>query len=456
MPLPGGATDKFGNRYEGLWTVYCMAEVLEEHADSIRLEPPGKEGEGAEFWLRKGDKIEYHQVKRQHSSKGYWSLADLEREKILTRFLTKIQKSENNYCVFVSVQDAQQLRDLAEKAEGAASFEEFKDEFLKAKKPLDDFEDFYHRSEAADEEDAYEAIKRIRVGTFGERELGYVVENRLTVLVDGDPADVKDVLAQFALREVHHELIAFNIWDHLETRGYRPCQWGKDPRVLEAIKAQNDRYLSPLRDEVIAGETIPRDEVKSILDNLVSSDNNTGVLISGEAGVGKSNVILQVVEALHDQSWPVLTFRVDRLSPTQLPNDVGSQLGLPGSPANVLAAISQGQDCVLIIDQLDAVSLASGRNPGFFDCIHEIINQTQAHPQMQLLLACRKFDIDNDHRLRRLTGKQGAVDVVPIKPLPHETVRRVVDDLGLASRKLSTNQLKLLSIPLHLRVVSLF
>jgi len=46
--LSGGATDKFGNHYEGRWTVACMIEVI-DGADSIRLEPPGKEGEGVEF-----------------------------------------------------------------------------------------------------------------------------------------------------------------------------------------------------------------------------------------------------------------------------------------------------------------------------------------------------------------------------------------------------------------------
>ena len=56
-----------------------------------------------------------------------------------------------------------------------------------------------------------------------------------------------------------------------------------------------------------------------------------------------------------------------------LPSDVGQQLGLPDSPVNVLAAIAQGQDCMLVIDQLDATSLASGRNPQFFDCINEIL-----------------------------------------------------------------------------------
>ena len=70
MPLPGGPTDKFGNRYEGHWTVYCMIDVMDERANAIRLEPPGAEGEGIEFWVRRGDKREYHQVKRQHSAKS--------------------------------------------------------------------------------------------------------------------------------------------------------------------------------------------------------------------------------------------------------------------------------------------------------------------------------------------------------------------------------------------------
>ena len=77
MPLPGGPTDKFGNRYEGRWTVACMVDILDDRADAIRIEPPGIEGEGVEFWLRKGSVYEYHQVKRQHSASGRWTLADL-------------------------------------------------------------------------------------------------------------------------------------------------------------------------------------------------------------------------------------------------------------------------------------------------------------------------------------------------------------------------------------------
>ena len=62
MPLPGGPSDKAGNRYEAIWTVVCMSRVLDGRYDSIRLESPGPEGEGVEFWLRRDDSREHERI----------------------------------------------------------------------------------------------------------------------------------------------------------------------------------------------------------------------------------------------------------------------------------------------------------------------------------------------------------------------------------------------------------
>jgi hypothetical protein len=109
---------------------------------------------------------------------------------------------------------------------------------------------------------------------------------------------------------------------------------------------------------------------------------------------------------------------------------------------------------VLVIDQLDATSLASGRHPQFFDCVSEILQQAQAHPRMRLLLACRKFDVDNDYRLRRLSGETGVVETVSVNRLSHTTVREVVANLRLDAGRLNSRQLDLLSIPLHLSLLA--
>ena len=148
----------------------------------------------------------------------------------------------------------------------------------------------------------------------------------------------------------------------MESRGFGRRHWDKDPHVLSAIEEANRRYLSHLRGQAIVRTVLPRQEVQTVQGRLKESGGKAGVLLTGEAGVGKSGVMLQVVEELIGAGTPVVAFRADRLEPTQLPDSVGGQIGLPGSPANVLAAVAQGRHCVLVIDQLDALSLASGRN----------------------------------------------------------------------------------------------
>lgn len=73
---------------------------------------------------------------------------------------------------------------------------------------------------------------------------------------------------------------------------------------------------------------------------------------------------------------------------------------------------------------------------------------------MRILLACRKFDLDNDHRLRKLTDSKGIAETVAVERLTPETVRGVVASLGLDANSLNSKQLDLLSVPLHLKLLS--
>ena len=453
MPLAGGAADKFGNRYEGRWTVACMLDVMDEKAESMRLEPPGPEGQGVEFWTTKQGIKEYHQVKRQLSV-GHWTLHALKREGVLTNFTAKLQEDPKVRCVFVSTISAGQLAELSDRARRSASWEEFDETFLKADQWRTNFGLVQQSLPGFLEQEIYEQLKRVHVRTIDESFLCTVTESRVSTLVDGDPATVIDVLAEMASDRVHYELTAHDIWIHLESRGFSRRQWDKDPHVLKAVGEANQRYLNFLSDQAIDRTVLPRQEVQTVHDHLKESCERAGVLVTGEAGIGKSGVMLQVVEELLDTGTPVVVFRADRLAFTPLPDNVGEQIGLPGSPANVLAAVSQGRRCVLVIDQMDALSLASGRNTDLFECIYEIVRQAQAHPKMSILLACRKFDLDNDPRLRQLADSKGVAETVVVGRLTHETVREVVAKFGLDADSLNSKQLDLLSIPLHLKLLS--
>ena len=452
MPLPGGPSEKFGNRYEGRWTTACLLDVMDEKAESIRLEPPGLEGQGFEFWITKRDIREYHQVKRQHST-GHWTLYTLAREGVLTNFITRLHDPSVR-CVFVSTNSAGQLDELSDRARRSASWEEYSEEFLRTDQWRKNFDLVRHSVPCLSEQETYERLKRIRIEPIGESFLLTTIESRASALVNGNAATIVDILAEMASEWVHKELTAHDIWKHLESRGFSRRHWDKNPHVLSAVEEVNRRYLDLLRDQAIGRSVLPRREVQTVQGRLKESSGKAGVLLTGEAGIGKSGVMLQVVEELLDAGTPVLAFRADRLEPTQLPDKVGEQTGLPGSPANVLAAVAQGEHCVLVIDQVDALSLASGRNTDLFDCIYEILRQAQAHPHMRILLACRKFDLENDHRLRRLTDSGGIAEAVVVGQLPHEPVLEVVSRFGLNADSLSFKQRDLLSVPLHLKLLS--
>lgn len=452
MPQPGGEADKLGNRYEGRWTVFCMIDVMDEKADSIRLETPGEDA--FEFFVRRDGRMECHQVKRQKGGRGRWTLSALQDKQV--QVLSDFWKSLSNpdvSCVFVSTQDADELGELANRARGAASWTEFERDFLN-KTQSGHFNTLRQKWGNCSEIDAFEALKRVRVETVGEDFLVSTIESRLAALVEGDPKTIRIELAELALEKIHQELTAHDLWHYLLVeRKYRRRQWGKDPHVLAAVETANNLYISSLREtQAIAGDVIPRHQAQVAFEQLTATKRNS--LLVGEAGVGKSGVMLQVLDKLHQQGIPVLAFRVDRLMPTLLPDEVGQQLGLPGSPAIVLASIAQKRDCVLVIDQLDAVSLASGRNRQLFDCVAAIIDQTKAHPNIRLLLACRKFDLENDHEIKSWSGQNGIATTVEITRLAHSTVREVVAKLGLDATRLGEKQLNLLSVPLHLGLLA--
>lgn len=448
MPLPGGPTDKFGNRYEGRWTVFCMSEIMREHADSIRLELPGEDW--AEFRLSQAGQYAYHQVKRQQNSTGHWLLSDLGRKGVLSYFWQKLRE-EPCQCIFVSTHPAHQLEELAYRARGSLSWVEFEQAFLKGEY-RESFANL-QGSWGARSEEAYEALKRIHVRIIDEETLLTMVESTLEYLVEGDPVTIRSLLADFALSKIHEVLTAHDIWRYLEEKGHRRRHWDNDPHILVAAQEATTRYLESFRDATINGQVILRDTVQTVLDLFTQDHGQRCALISGEAGAGKSSTILQVIQGCRERNWPLLAFRADRLHSTQLPKDLGQQIGLPGSPANVLAAIAQGKDCLLVIDQLDAVSLTSGRHPELFDCLFEIIRQAMVHPNMRILLACRKFDLEYDQRLRRLTDQDKIARKVALSRLAPAQVQQIVSALGLDAQQLTPKQLDLLSIPLHLRLL---
>ena len=447
MPLPGGASAKTGMRYESLWTVHCMTRILTGDADSIFLEPPGETG--AEFCVKTSSGVEYHQVKRQISGAGNWSLSALGREDVLGYFYQKLDNPSAT-CVFVSGHSAHPLDELASRARDSGSYRHFCDTFLSSDVWSKNFSDLCYRWGNAEMEDAYQRLKRVCVRTLDENGMRELVIANLEFLVNEIPENALDILSQFAVQQIHQTLNSADIWRHLESRGFSKRDWGQS--VADLIRELTESYAAGIQ-AGIGGKVVDREELGQIF-SAMDSDEKRVALVTGKAGAGKSSLMRQAIAEARTRGWTVLALRVDRMEPRLTPRDVGVSLGLPASPASSLAGVAGGGDCLLAVDQLDAVSLASGRSPDFFDCIGAVLEQTRHHPKMRVISACRKFDLDNDHRLRHLVGDDGIAHEVPLGPFDDATVRKLAANLGLNDTALSPRQVELLSLPIHLRLLS--
>jgi hypothetical protein len=456
MPLAGGDADKVGNRYEGLWTATVLLRVLHEELRSIYLEPVGPEGDGVEFIVTQRDGVkEYHQVKRQYSGFGAWTLAALASKRVLQAIGAKLSADEEAQFVFVSMSGTPELQELSEMARDARSAAEFVQHFTTASKVRSgSLAVLCELWGGCHEEEAFHRLRRIRVETVAENTLRREAEYRASTLTEGNPATVIDVLAQFALGSIHKELSATSVRDHLTDRGIQRRVWVNDSRALALIEAQNERYLNLLRQTYIFGEPIPRDETQTILQALQTDGARRFFLVSGGAGGGKSGIVAAILDAVRAWQWPVLVVRLDRLDGETTAKQFGTNLGLPDSPAITLARFAGDRPNLLVIDQLDAVSQSSGRNPQRFDIAAEILAQCNIHPRMRVVMACRHFDLQNDSRLRSFVGEQGIAQEVPVGMLSPDAVDVVVARCGGDAAMLTDKQRAFLAVPLNLKLFS--
>jgi hypothetical protein len=87
MPASGGAADKLGNRYEALWAIDQLLQIVDGAAVHLVLEPlDSDESRGVEFSVATVDgTVHYWSVRRQPTGASGWTLALLTRKDFIQR-----------------------------------------------------------------------------------------------------------------------------------------------------------------------------------------------------------------------------------------------------------------------------------------------------------------------------------------------------------------------------------
>ncbi len=195
---------------------------------------------------------------------------------------------------------------------------------------------------------------------------------------------------------------------------------------------------------------VPRREVQRIVNDLVDPGRPRVVVLDAPAGYGKSAVVADIATVLDELGWFVAVARMDLGTVMPTSDHLGQQMGLSDSPSVLLAGVTGGAPGLLVIDQLDAISLFSGRMPDSFDAVEEVIEETGRAENLKVLLVVRSVDLENDQRLRSLLRTESAVCRQTLERLDADEVRRHL--VHHCVHVPSDETVELLRTPLHLSV----
>jgi hypothetical protein len=446
MPLPGGPAEKIGNRYESSWTVLQLVRVLNGQFESIRIEVPGVDK--AEFVLGVRGIREWHQAKRSHPS-GQWTLSALAGSgEVLGGIATLLDGNADRF-VFASASDARELAELADRARQAATVEEFQTLFLKAREHADRFARLCRAWSDCDAPTAYDRLQRTEVRTVDEHTIEELTRWGIAAIYLGDPQALINELRAVATNSIHVTITRDELIVKLATRGFAMRRVIDRTSAAATVADATRRFLEGVRGKLIRRTLVPREETQVLLDTMSSGASD--VVLTGSAGSGKTACLIEFVETLKARGVPVLALRLDRIDPVSTAHELGLKAGLEESPALVLAAAAEGRSAVLVIDQLDAISTTSGRSTGFLDAVAGVLKETRGlreRTTIHVVVVCREFDWQNDHRLKTLLAEgHGHVSV------SHFTIDRVQEILRTEGFDLTIfrpRQLALLCLPQNL------
>lgn len=195
---------------------------------------------------------------------------------------------------------------------------------------------------------------------------------------------------------------------------------------------------------------IRRDEVDLIKDWIsrkasVEKSSRLGLLY-GKAGIGKSVVMHDLLEELQaNKDYLVLGLKSDQVEFVDT-EDLSRKIHLAQPIEEVIKMMAQKYHrVVLLIDQIDALSLSLSSNRTPLRSLLILISHIQLIPNVRVVISCRPYDLEYDPMLDDLRIKNRW----ELKEFSKEQVQKILNENNRNGR-LWDNLLRFLGNPLHL------
>jgi hypothetical protein len=370
----------------------------------------------------------------------------LAKEGVLVAFGRKLAHAQNE-CVFVSSDPAAAFKALTEKARLVGTAPDYVASLssadIDAAKQLDVV---WGESPAI----TYDWLRRCRVEIVSDYSLLREARAVCGLTFRADPDIAIERLACFLDTKLTHTVTTADFRTAIDS-----LELGWKAHLDETLDGKfaraTDEYLQSLLPP-IAGEVIHTADI-DVAVKLAVGGGMSLLVVAGAAGSGKSVAMSRIVAAGRALRWPTLALRIDRFLSAKTIEEVGKALfGREESPVGVLGNRHGHRETLLIIDQVDAVSEASGRSRRIREQLFQMIGDSHFFPHMRVVVACRTYDLEHDSHLKQL-AESPYTHSVTLKPLDWDVaVQPVLNRLDFGGRNFSERERRMLAVPINLQM----
>jgi len=197
----------------------------------------------------------------------------------------------------------------------------------------------------------------------------------------------------------------------------------------------------------IENSFIEMPEIDKINDFIDSEDYKDDLLVlTGKAGIGKTAILSKIQSNLIENKIAYLSIKSDRFDIED--KDSFSKFFGVENISHSIKQLARKEKVVVIIDQLDALSLTMSSNKKTINIILEFIEQLKYISNVKVIVSIREYDLKNDPLFKSLDN----TNIVHTQLLSFEYVNNKIKSFTKESVKLNNTLIELLRTPLHLSI----
>lgn len=462
---PGGLAEKIGNRYESSWITFQLFRLLDEKISYVQVEPLGDDEDAVDVIIGNLDgSKEHHQCKIGNISDNAWSIATLQSKELLTKGFQHILSGSTSYKV-VSRIGFRLLEDICGSAlNSTGSSADFFEHQIRgiSQERLKIFNDLCKKlnldpSKSDDLDKALQFLKCFEIRHFNEDDTDHEICRLFAEkLVYGPPAHLVHFLQSYPVKcnKLRVKITSHHLKVDLENQSFSFKPSLSVPHTFSVIDMLNEEFDQSIEPFLISQNNIQRTELISAVDAINSSPIT---LIKADAGVGKSAFLLDLKEHFIRSGAIILPIRLDRRVPEKNINQFGEDLGFPCSPIYCLEKYSQGQEVVVILDQLDALRWTALHSSNALDICMKMVKEIlllreHASANIKIIMATRNFELEDDIRLKSwINSINHDVKHLELKLFESDQIKPYISQFEDYDQ-LSDEQKNILRIPLWLGI----